>query len=241
MKKYTLLLILSLSFMFCKAQKLKPSSFDIVGGIGQSFRTLKFDDSDTSLVNVNSSRSREEAIVSYKLGVNSHFNIRPHLYLKLGVLYSTSGSQRKLGELWSRTDLIELSKLPESAGASFTNASWRFTDYFFDFPINLGYIHRKKRFQPFIEMGLTLRYYLGTASSFNSDTYNSSEWIQYDFNKTQWAINGSAGFLVNLKNNYAVFAQLNHLRNITSLKTALILEFPYSTFIEIGFRKQLEK
>lgn len=239
-----LFLIIAISFLstVCSGQIPRPSSFDIFAGIGKSFRNLEFDDSDSTLTLINSSREQESALTSWRLGFNQYYTVNSSWYIQTGIRFSTSGIQRKYPKgLITRADLIDFIDLGNQSPISFENAYWKQTDFFFDFPINLGYQINLNKFKPFGKIGLNVRSYLGTQTNFNSTNYNSSEWIRYNFNQIQWAVNVSIGLVFELNTDYSLFCQVDYLQNITSLRDAPISEYPFSTMLEFGFRKKLQK
>lgn len=238
MKRSILFLLICLPIFLFSQSKL-----ELIGSLDYSYRT--FGNSGI----VQSVRSSSEIPkLNFHSGINYHQQLKEKLWLKIGLGFSKMGYKTKNTELIGGINPQGGFDPSIPTGISM---QFKYNFQFLEIPIALRYEFSQKRFKPFIEIGVSTKYYL------QSENISFQNGEQVEFTKTrediitqiQYAPTLSLGFSYEINDKWELVMQPNfnyHLSNIyretanLSLSSGLVKEHQFSGGLAIGVRMKLK-
>lgn len=216
------------------------TSFDFVGSIDYAFRTLKTSSSDQAVLDMLNIRAdKETPKVSWNVGFNYNRRLAPAFVLKSGLRLASIGyfveknaDLRWASEYNSQGVWVLDPTLPHEI--RFSKDYW-----LIEMPIVGRLELGKRRWAPFIELGLAPSVYLTTRTTTRTDLDTNSNFQRSRSNLNQFQLAGivSGGINYSINHNIQVFGQPTVRYYLTRLTTGPIQEHLYSYGLEVGIRK----
>lgn len=199
---------------------------------------------------VQSIRSSEIGKLNYHFDLNYHQKLKEKLWLKIGLQLASNGYKSK------KTDFMFGNQHNGQGGfdpslSSGESIQSKSNYQFLGIPIALRFDFSQKKLKPFVEFGITTRYYLQTTvSSFiNGDQSSSTQEREEEINQIQFAPSFSLGLSYEINEKLELVAQPNFTYHLTpiyeesadlSLSNGLVKEHLWSAGLAFGLRMNLK-
>lgn len=225
----------------CVAQK--NSSIDLILSVDYSFRSIDEDGGIGALIA--EVREKENGIISWRGGFNFNRSLSERFILKTGLRFAS------LGYASESNDTLRFGNQHDGNGGFVdpdpTNSSFvqiKDNYYFLEVPVMLRWEHQKrKRWNTFLEGGLSAMYYLTTRTMIDFGEERSvdhNRFTQDNFNDLQIAANVAFGVNYTPNENWQIFGQPIFRYHLSKMfRETFINENLWSAGVEIGFRKIL--
>ena len=213
------------------------SSFDFIGGIDYGYRNLSAPSESSS---VTFRDDNELGKINYRIGLNLNQKITEKIFFKTGVRFVITGyKERKMD--FPGVDVISdinTPVFPGGEGQIFRNFS------FIELPIIVRYEFSKKKFTPFMELGVSPALYLSNRIKFiteiNPGIFNSKGKDNRDFSTLHLVSVVSFGGNYFINEKLQLFAQPTFRYHFTRLiEESTIRENLWSLGLEFGVRKRI--
>jgi hypothetical protein len=238
MKKIIVLLIFIFPSILWSQSKL-----DFSGSLDYSYRN--FGNSGI----VQSVRSEEIPKLNFHFDINYNQQLKQKFWLKIGLGFASMGHKTKNEEILGGGIDGQGGFDPFFPTGEFIQT--KNTYHFLAIPIALRYEFSQKRIKPFVEVGLTTKYYLQSIIRFfnNGDRVDSTKERKNEINQIQIAPTLSFGFSYEINEKWEFVAQPNFTYHLTptykesadlSLSNGLIKEHQWSGGLAMGIRMKLK-
>lgn len=239
MKNLLLLFLLCLPLcLFAQSN----SKIELLGSLDYSYRHH----ANSGIVQ--SVRSSEIPKFNFHFNINYNQQLRKKLWLKIGLGFASMGYKTKNKEIIGRVD-EQGNYDPYFSSGEFLQTKYNY--HFLEIPIALRYEFLQNKIKPFVEIGLTSKYYLQSTTKFfkNGDRVGSAKNRNEGINQIQFAPTFGFGLSYEVNEKWELVAQPNftyHLSQINkesadlSLSNGLVKEHLWSAGLGVGLRMKLK-
>lgn len=238
MKKTIILFVLCFPSFLWSQSKLEFS-----GSLDYSYRN--FGNSGI----VQSVRSEEIPKLNFHFDVNYNQQLKEKIWLKIGLGFASMGYKTKNKEILGGGHDGQGGFDPFFPTGEFFQTKDSY--HFLEIPIALRYEFSQKKLKPFVEVGLTTKYYLQSIISFfnNGDRVDSTKEREKEINQIQIAPTLSFGFSYEINEKWEFVVQPNFTYHLTqtyketvdlSLSNGLVKEHQWSGGLAVGMRMSLK-
>ena len=218
------------------------AKLELIGSLDYSYRN------HSNSGTVQSVRSSEIGKLNYHFDINYHQKLKEKLWLKIGLGFASMGYKTKNKEIIGGHD-GQGGFDPFLSTGIFLQSKYNY--HFLKIPIALRYEFLQKKIKPFVEIGLTTKYYLQSVYSFfkNGDEVGSSKAREKGINQIQLAPTLGFGLSYEINEKWEIKAQPNftyHLSKIynesadLSLSSGLVKEHLWRAGLAVGMRMNLK-